>query len=150
MVGDYRERRREKVIERHIKGEKVMLSRYWASCFAIGLCLCIGVAVAQEQSAKPTDQMPDISGEWTGTWGIYSPAQGTAPPSGKNLVVAGGNFDAAAVVLLNGAPQVTIFTSSISLVGKKSVKQIPHGQSAMVTVQNGDGVISQAASFTRP
>ncbi|HYP25509.1 MAG TPA: hypothetical protein VE262_02215 [Blastocatellia bacterium] len=24
--------------------------------------------------------MPDISGEWTGTWGIYSPAQGTTPP----------------------------------------------------------------------
>lgn len=26
------------------------------------------------------DAGPDISGAWTGTWGIYSPAQGTTPP----------------------------------------------------------------------
>src|SRR5262245_61057589 len=25
-------------------------------------------------------QAPDIAGEWTGSWGIYSPAQGTTPP----------------------------------------------------------------------
>ena len=26
------------------------------------------------------DATPDIGGAWTGTWGIYSPAQGTTPP----------------------------------------------------------------------
>jgi hypothetical protein len=58
-----------------------MLSRYWLPCFAI--VLCFGVAVAQDQSSKAKDQVADISGEWTGTWGIYSPAQGTTPP--KNI-----------------------------------------------------------------
>lgn len=48
------------------------------SCFVF--VVCSGIAVAQNQSPKAKEQTPDISGEWTGTWGIYSPAQGTTPP----------------------------------------------------------------------
>lgn len=48
------------------------------SCFV--LIVCSGTAAAQNQSPKAKEQTPDISGEWTGTWGIYSPAQGTTPP----------------------------------------------------------------------
>lgn len=36
-------------------------------------------AVAQQSAAAQTP-LPDIAGSWTGTWGIYSPAQGTTPP----------------------------------------------------------------------
>jgi hypothetical protein len=38
------------------------------------------VAFAQTPASQSRDQAPDISGEWTGTWGIYNPAQGTTPP----------------------------------------------------------------------
>ena len=47
----------------------------------------IGVALAQNQNPETQqskdqakDQAPDISGAWTGTWGVYNPAQGTTPP----------------------------------------------------------------------
>jgi hypothetical protein len=51
------------------------------------LIACIGVATAQTQNPETQqpkdqakDQAPDISGAWTGTWGVYNPAQGTTPP----------------------------------------------------------------------
>lgn len=46
------------------------------------LFLIAGVSVsAQQAAAAPAQpQTPDISGTWTGTWGIYSPAKGTTPP----------------------------------------------------------------------
>ncbi|HEU0185389.1 MAG TPA: hypothetical protein VFS27_08745 [Blastocatellia bacterium] len=55
------------------------------------LIACIGVAIAQTQNPEPQqnkeqakdqakDQAPDINGAWTGTWGVYNPAQGTTPP----------------------------------------------------------------------
>lgn len=56
-------------------------SRLALTCFA--LVIGIGVALAQNQNSQPTaakDQVPDISGDWTGTWGIYNPAQGSTPP----------------------------------------------------------------------
>ena len=40
---------------------------------------CVTLAPAQQTAETPTPA-PDISGTWTGTWGIYSPAQGTTPP----------------------------------------------------------------------
>jgi hypothetical protein len=47
-------------------------------CFLI--VICFSTANAQSQTPQTKDQTPDISGEWTGTWGVYSPAQGTTPP----------------------------------------------------------------------
>ncbi len=47
------------------------------------LFISIGVAFAQTQSSLPPqtkDQAPDIAGAWSGTWGAYSPSQGTTPP----------------------------------------------------------------------
>jgi len=43
----------------------------------------ISMAFAQTQNAQASQtnsQGPDISGQWTGTWGTYNPAQGTTPP----------------------------------------------------------------------
>ncbi len=37
----------------------------------------LGVSVAQ---TPQTTEAPNINGDWTGTWGIYSPAKGTTPP----------------------------------------------------------------------
>ena len=46
------------------------------ACLTVLLLAC--TAFAQVQQTAPT--APDISGNWTGTWGIYSPATGTTPP----------------------------------------------------------------------
>ena len=59
------------------------LNRSWLNrWFLLGLAvtLCLGVSIAKDQSSKAKEQAPEISGQWTGTWGIYSPAQGTTPP----------------------------------------------------------------------
>ena len=37
-------------------------------------------SVISQQTPETKPALPDISGNWTGTWGIYSPAQGTTPP----------------------------------------------------------------------
>jgi hypothetical protein len=57
-----------------------MLSRFWLALACLVVIVSFGTAVAQNQNPQTKDQMPDVSGEWTGTWGIYSPAQGTTPP----------------------------------------------------------------------
>ncbi len=51
--------------------------------FAVG----ISIAFAQTPSPQPQqatqqakDSVPDIAGAWSGTWGAYSPSQGTTPP----------------------------------------------------------------------
>lgn len=49
----------------------------------IAACLFILISVSsasQAPGAQTKDPPPDIAGAWTGTWGIYSPAQGTTPP----------------------------------------------------------------------
>jgi hypothetical protein len=61
-----------------MKGEKLMLNRTRISILSVGLAICIGLAFAQTQQSK--EQAPDISGDWSGTWGVYNPAQGTTPP----------------------------------------------------------------------
>ena len=43
------------------------------------ITICAVGAIAQ-QPPQTNAQLPDISGAWSGTWGIYSPAQGTTPP----------------------------------------------------------------------
>lgn len=60
-----------------------MSNRSWfiLPCFA--LIMGVGATFAQTQEARnpqAKDQVPDISGAWTGTWGVYNPAQGTTPP----------------------------------------------------------------------
>ncbi len=35
---------------------------------------------AQAPVAPAKSAAPEVAGEWTGTWGVYSPAQGTTPP----------------------------------------------------------------------
>jgi hypothetical protein len=62
----------------HYKGEKVMVNRRWLLLPCFILVVSIGLALAETQSSQTKE--PDIAGEWTGTWGVYSPAQGTTPP----------------------------------------------------------------------
>jgi len=60
-------------------------SRLALLCFV--LIASVGVALAQSQNAETNqnkdqakDSAPDINGVWTGTWGVYNPAQGATPP----------------------------------------------------------------------
>ena len=57
-----------------------MRTRCWSTLSCIVILICSGVAISQNQTTPPVTQGPDISGDWTGTWGVYSPAQGTTPP----------------------------------------------------------------------
>jgi hypothetical protein len=66
--------------------------------------VCAGIAVAQNQTPQPTNQTVDIAGDWTGTWGIYSPAQGTTPPKDicKSLTAKVENKDGAWLATFEG------------------------------------------------
>ncbi len=60
-----------------------MINRIRFTLLSSLLIVGIGVALAQSQSAQTPqtkDPEPDIAGVWTGTWGVYNPAQGTTPP----------------------------------------------------------------------
>lgn len=55
------------------------LTRLTSLCFI--LLVAGASALAQTPAAaKAKPAAPEIAGEWTGTWGVYSPAQGTTPP----------------------------------------------------------------------
>ena len=57
-----------------------MLTRCSSVLFCFIILIGSGVAVQNQTTTPTTNQASDISGDWTGTWGIYSPAQGTTPP----------------------------------------------------------------------
>jgi hypothetical protein len=57
-----------------------MRTRCWSALPCIVILICSGVVVAQNQTTQTPAQPSGISGDWTGTWGVYSPAQGTTPP----------------------------------------------------------------------
>ena len=57
-----------------------MRTRRRSALTCLVILVCSVVAVAQNPNAQTTTQTADISGDWTGTWGVYSPAQGTTPP----------------------------------------------------------------------
>jgi len=59
-----------------VKG-KIMTNRNWLAVPT--LLLLITISIAQAQSAQTKEQLPDIAGEWTGTWSTYNPAQGAVP-----------------------------------------------------------------------
>jgi len=45
----------------------------------LGFILALSVGLGQAQTARTSEQTPDIAGEWTGTWGVYNPARGSEP-----------------------------------------------------------------------
>ena len=55
----------------------MLVNRSWSAlcCFV----LIISTGLAQTPSPQGKEPPPDIAGEWTGTWGIYNPAQGAGP-----------------------------------------------------------------------
>ena len=61
-----------------------MMKRVFSTLSCLVLIICY--ATAQTTESKP--QVPDIAGDWTGTWATYSPAQGAVPPKDicKSLV----------------------------------------------------------------
>jgi hypothetical protein len=55
----------------------IMKNLRWLALSCIVLLIAINIARAQ--SAQTKDQLPDVAGEWTGTWSTYNPAQGAVP-----------------------------------------------------------------------
>jgi glucose/arabinose dehydrogenase len=110
----------------------------------------VGIAVDQQGNLF-------VSDDYSGT--IYevspvraSPAITAAFAQGRSVVVVGDNFDAGAVIQLNGQPVVTRHddTNPNRLIAKRLLKHIDHGQTVNLQVRNSDGGLSAAFSFTRP
>lgn len=65
------------------KGYRIMSKRSRLALLSFILIIGIGGSLAQTQNPETPqtkDPAPDIAGAWTGTWGVYNPAQGTTPP----------------------------------------------------------------------
>ena len=54
-----------------------MRNRSWLVLTYVVLVIAISIAKAQTSASK--EQLPDIAGDWTGTWSTYNPAQGAVP-----------------------------------------------------------------------
>ncbi len=72
--------------------------------------------------------------------------------SGKHVIISGVNFDAGAVIVMNGVDRKTLRDSTNPgiLTGKKLGKKIGRGETVILQVRNSTGVISPPFSFTRP
>ena len=64
--------------------------------------------------------------------------------------MTGQNFDAGAVLVLDGIDQRTIDQDAGTLVGKKVGKGIRPGQSVILQAGNSDGSVSPMFEFNRP
>lgn len=56
------------------EGEMVMITRSLLALSFLLLAASLGFA-----QTKTKEAVPDIAGDWTGTWGVYNPAQGAGP-----------------------------------------------------------------------
>jgi len=100
----------------------------------------------------PQTMLVDYVRVYTDPTAVTRPSITAAIAQGKNVVVAGGNFDERAVMLMNGDPQKTLHDDVNPLnilVGKKLAKRIDRGQTVSLQVQNSDGTTSEAFPFTR-
>ncbi|MCI0485842.1 MAG: S8 family serine peptidase [Blastocatellia bacterium] len=69
----------------------------------------------------------------------------------KNLLIEGEHFNSGSKVLVHGTEQKTKRQSSTSLIAKKAAKGLSSGQTVVVQVRNGNGLLSRNQfSFTRP
>ena len=107
------------------------------------------VTIAPNTNVQPRTGRVSIAGQTFTTTEEGAPTITSVRASGKNLDVAGSNFDIGAVILVNGVAQKTKMQGSGSLVGKKSLKAIAVGQTASIQVQNPDGAESATVQFTR-
>lgn len=57
-----------------------MKTQNWLISLCFVLLVGLVPAFAQTPAAQTNTPAPDVAGAWTGTWGVYSPAQGTTPP----------------------------------------------------------------------
>ena len=56
-------------------------TRVYGALLAAFLCLATFVCLAQAPAAPPAPAAPtDASGDWSGTWSSYNPAQASQPP----------------------------------------------------------------------
>jgi photosystem II stability/assembly factor-like uncharacterized protein len=72
--------------------------------------------------------------------------------SGKNLIVAGQNFQAGSKIVMNNEDRKTLTDDQNpnALIGKKLLKQITRGDTVSLQVRNPDGQLSDSVAFTRP
>jgi hypothetical protein len=76
-----------------------------------------------------------------------------ASVAGKKLFVTGLDFDAGALIFVNGIEQNTANrddSPTTILVAKKGGKKISSGQAVDLQVQNSNGMLSDAFRFIRP
>src|SRR5262245_10401211 len=51
-------------------------------CLMLLAFISVALTGAAQTSQPSKPQVPDIAGEWTGTWSTYNPAQGAVPAKG--------------------------------------------------------------------
>jgi glucose/arabinose dehydrogenase len=118
----------------------------------------------QQAWGRPVDAVVDqqgnmfVSDDASGTIYKLAPVVFGAPlitaasmHRGK-LFVTGQNFDAGAVVLIDGTPRRTRpdARDPNTLIAKRVRRKIPHGQPVVLQVKDSNGALSPTFSFTRP
>jgi hypothetical protein len=85
---------------------------------------------------------------------IRGPWISGARVSGKQLHVAGVNFEPGAQLFMDGQKQKKTFNDETNpttlLIAKKSGKKVPRGATVRLEVKNPDGTLSEPFNFTRP
>ena len=105
------------------------------------LAVCVAVALSglaarafvfsnHNESASPADSKQE------------GPEITSARLKGKKLIVTGENFDARALILINGEKQKTKRKANGNLVVKKGAERVLPGEPNIIEVQNSDGTVS--------
>ncbi|GEM_PF-3567138 len=118
---------------------------------AIGIIIPVGFAGKVTVAVvNPDGQSDALAGGFTY---LLSPQIELAIVIGKDLIVAGREFDKGAVIIIDGAVQATEpdpSSPTSRLIRSKGGKKIKPGQSVSIVVRNANGIVSLPFSFTRP
>jgi beta-glucanase (GH16 family) len=100
----------------------------------------------------PQTMLVDYVRVYTDASANYTPSITSASITGKNLTVNGQYFDSGSVITVGGDDQRTLHDNqnpTTILVGKKTGKKIPPGDTVTIRVRNSDGTLSNPFTFTR-
>lgn len=117
------------------------MKRY-AFFLALPLVILVGIALVRSSSAQ--DKKPAVLGNWTGTWGVYSPPKPGEQPQSQKKSASDARLDCKVVEMKDGKWQATFegecgrpYKYTVTMLGRQAGDVVLFSGTADLGAQDG-------------